>query len=339
MEYQGIRSGEFAVLQGRAYPCSYDARTESALLKTRDRENPNPELYAWHERYGGWVADLGSDRCERLYHVVTYARYCDRRVGLRSISEAMAEVFYADRDGSWAERSGFVQVNKYEFETIVPITDLTDLHEDQRDLTFESWRALSFVPPAGIVRAGRVPGASETSVAPLAPPAPSHAQVKRPRAGTFATVLGREYRAERRPNSAMVWIFDTAIENPEPALLVGEPGCWSAHLLAADCERLAEVTAVADYRGHECQIMEMGTDGTVTLQLVSLDMNQVGPELRRLDEDGAASALGFSPTAPGRWRRQANVYEIARLRERHVDLLFAEWVAAGMPTLPVGPVA
>lgn len=42
-------------------------------------------------------------------------------------------------------------------------------------------------------------------------------------------------------------------------------GLWLATVPVAQCDRLAEVTTVADYRGHTCQVVSIDEDGTTGL--------------------------------------------------------------------------
>lgn len=148
MRYTGVRSGEFAQVDGVTYPCRHVARDDRVVLKSKAEENPAPELFAWHEAFGGWVAQLPSARCERVYATRTYARYQGHRVAVDAVADGVASVSYADENGAWAARNGFTQVDKYEYTKDVPAAELRDVHEEQRDLLFRAWRERTFPRPA-----------------------------------------------------------------------------------------------------------------------------------------------------------------------------------------------
>lgn len=116
-----------------------------------------------------------------------------------------------------------------------------------------------------------------------------------PRTGVFAVVDGREHAVESYPERGVVPLSDGRV------------------VPLSECERLAEVTTRADYRGHECQVVGLAPDGSVGLYYL-------GPDKAR------AAADGFSQIDPGTWAKNVDVHEVERWREHHADLLFDEWV-------------
>ncbi|WP_236790097.1 hypothetical protein [Amycolatopsis sp. GM8] len=142
---------------------------------------------------------------------------------------------------------------------------------------------------------------------------------QRPRSGILATVDGREYQASSYPREDAVTLFSRQTENPDPELFAEQDGQWLATVPLARCDRLAEVTTVADYRGHQCQVISIGEDGATGLYYLGDDM-------------AAMPRDGFVQTDAGTWAKTVHIGELARYRELHRDLLFNAWVrGAGNP--------
>lgn len=139
---------------------------------------------------------------------------------------------------------------------------------------------------------------------------------QRPRSGVLATVNGRDYQADSYPREGAVTLFSPEAENPDPRLFGPRNGMWVALVPLAQCDRLAEVTTVADYRGHACQVVSIAEDGTTGLYYLGGDM-------------AAMPRDGFVQIDPGTWAKTVHVTELARYREVHRDLLFDAWVRGG----------
>ncbi|WP_026316989.1 hypothetical protein [Actinokineospora enzanensis] len=142
--YTGPRSGQYAVVRGVTHPCTYSPNDDRVVLKTRQSDNPDATLFTWHDRYGGWVAQLTSQQCDRVYTARTYARWQGHRVAIDLVTAGTAAVTYADDNGGWASENGFTQVDKYEYQREVSVSELADVHEVQRDLAFNRWRDQTF---------------------------------------------------------------------------------------------------------------------------------------------------------------------------------------------------
>jgi hypothetical protein len=139
---------------------------------------------------------------------------------------------------------------------------------------------------------------------------------RRPRAGVFALVDGREYQAEALPEGGVVTLVG---DGPADLFQQGEDGRWRARVPVDRCDRLDEVTTRALYQGHDCQVVAIEQDGSVGLYYL-------GPDKAKAARDG------FVQTEPGVWARTVNVFELARMWEHHSDLLFA--TTYGVPTMP-----
>ena len=150
MTYPGFRSGEFAVVNGRERSCSYIFQTATVSFFTRAPENPDPAIYTWYERGQGWLAELPASQFDRVFAVDTLATYRGYRCRVMNLFEdGTAEILYDDWNGAWAGTAGgFEQREKYEYYKIVPMSELYDYHEEQRDLVFDSWREQNFPRPA-----------------------------------------------------------------------------------------------------------------------------------------------------------------------------------------------
>jgi hypothetical protein len=153
MKYTGIRRGKYAVIDSVEYQCGYDPATRMVVLSSQAPENPNPELYEWNEKYQRWLAEVPDSRCDRVYSVAVYARYLGDRVNVASVdSHGVAKAYYAGQNSSWAEEIGFVQVDKYVHLKDVYVTELHDVHEEQKDMLFTTWREENFTQPPGMER-------------------------------------------------------------------------------------------------------------------------------------------------------------------------------------------
>ncbi|HET9138258.1 hypothetical protein [Actinophytocola sp.] len=140
---------------------------------------------------------------------------------------------------------------------------------------------------------------------------------ERPRTGIFATVDGLEYPVNSYPEGGMVQLVVRAAENPDPNLFGWDAGSgvWTATVPTDRCERIVEVTSLANYQGHPCQVIAIDPDGSVGLYYV-------GAEQAALVRDG------FVQIDQGTWARTAAIHEISGYRERHTDLTFDQWKAA-----------
>jgi hypothetical protein len=136
---------------------------------------------------------------------------------------------------------------------------------------------------------------------------------QRPRSGVVATIDGREYQANSYPHEGVVTLYSREAENPDPAVFSSHEGLWLATVPVGHCDRLAEVTTVADYRGHTCQVVSIDEDGTTGLYYLGDDM-------------AAMPRDGFVQVDAGTWAKTAHIGELARYRELHRDLLFDSWV-------------
>ncbi|MBM7770927.1 hypothetical protein JOD54_001131 [Actinokineospora baliensis] len=144
MRYTGPRSGEFAVVRGVTHPCTFSPNNDRVVLKTKQADNPDATLFSWHDRYGGWVADLTAADCDRVYSARSYGKWQGHRVAIESVVDGVAAVTYADSNGGWAVEHGFTEVDRYEYRRDVPAAELGDVHEEQRDLGFAGWRERTF---------------------------------------------------------------------------------------------------------------------------------------------------------------------------------------------------
>jgi hypothetical protein len=143
---------------------------------------------------------------------------------------------------------------------------------------------------------------------------------QRPRTGIFTEIGGREYEVDADPREGVVTLFSREPENPDPALFQwnGSLGAWLASVPVDRCDRLVEVTTVADYRGHPCQVISIGADGATGLYYLGEDM-------------AALPRDGFVQIDVGTWAKTVDIHELARYRELHRDLLFDAWARAGSP--------
>lgn len=141
------RHGEFATIDGVEFPCAYLPKTDTVRLVSRAAENPDPQLYHWHEEWQVWLAELPAERCERVVSVNTFARFQGHRVEVDSVADGSAEVIYADWNGAWAGNNGFQQTDPGTFRRSVPVGELVDFHEEQVDLRFDTWRGETFGQP------------------------------------------------------------------------------------------------------------------------------------------------------------------------------------------------
>jgi hypothetical protein len=148
------RNGEFAVVDGVTWPCRYLQRDDKVVLRSKAEENPGPGVFEWNERFVGWIAQLPSARCDRVYATQTFARYQGHRVAVLAVDGASASVRYADANGAWAAENGFSEVDKYEYTKDVAVAELRDVVEEQADLLFDAWRAAGFAVPEGVQVAG-----------------------------------------------------------------------------------------------------------------------------------------------------------------------------------------
>jgi hypothetical protein len=137
---------------------------------------------------------------------------------------------------------------------------------------------------------------------------------QRPRTGIFAEIGGREYEVNSYPHQGMVTLYSRAPQNPDPALFQwnGSFGAWLATVPVQRCDRLAEVTTVADHLGHPCQVISIGADGATGLYYLGEDM-------------AALPRDGFVQIDAGTWAKTVSIHELARYRELHRDLLFDAW--------------
>jgi hypothetical protein len=150
MTYPGFRSGTFAVVNGRERSCSYIFQTKTVTFFTRAAENPDPAIYTWYDRGKGWLAELPASQFDRVYAVSTFVSYYGYRCEVVEFKDdGTAELRYSDWNGAWAGmQGGFEQREKYEFYKVVPVSELYDYHEEQRDLVFDDWREQNFARPA-----------------------------------------------------------------------------------------------------------------------------------------------------------------------------------------------
>jgi hypothetical protein len=149
MTYPPFRSGQFARANGREHEVDYERDSDSVFIIDKSPENPDPSRYEWVDYYRGWVGEFPLSGFDRVFAVHTYARYSGYRCEVMSFGDdGTAEIRYADWNGAWATTAGgFVERNKYEFFKTVPVGELHDYHEEQRDLLFGKWRESTFPRP------------------------------------------------------------------------------------------------------------------------------------------------------------------------------------------------
>jgi hypothetical protein len=137
----------------------------------------------------------------------------------------------------------------------------------------------------------------------------------------FATVNGRQHQANSYPQDGAVTLVSRDPDNPDPALFQRnqELGAWVAVVPVGSCERLAEVTSLADHLGHTCQVISIDRDGLVGLYYLG-------------EEKAAVLRDGFVQVDAGTWAKTVNVHEIYGYRERHTDLRFDDWKATAGPS-------
>ncbi|SDZ40640.1 hypothetical protein SAMN05421504_11560 [Amycolatopsis xylanica] len=139
---------------------------------------------------------------------------------------------------------------------------------------------------------------------------------QRPKTGIFVTVAGVEYAANSYPQDGKVTLYSRSTENPSPELFGWHDALrvWLATIPTDHCDSVAEVTTYAEHKGHECQVIDIGADGSVGLFYVG-------------EEKSKAARDGFVQTDAGNWAKTVNIYEISNYIERYKDLLFAGWAA------------
>lgn len=148
MTYTGVRSGVFAILDGREYGGRPVREDGSVLVKSSAAENPDPSRFQWNDRVREWHARVPATDLDRLYEVNAYAKYQGHRVNLTAISDSgMATAYFADGEKWWAEENGFEEIDKYVFVKEIPVWELRDVHEEQSDLLFRQWRQANFAEP------------------------------------------------------------------------------------------------------------------------------------------------------------------------------------------------
>jgi hypothetical protein len=292
MRYVGVRAGVFAVLNGRECEGRPVREDGTVLVMCTADENPDPSRLEWNERMGQWRARLLTTELDRLYQAVVYARYEGRPVNITQIDAAGSATVY-----STESQSGFTQIDRGVWAREAPVWDLRDVHEVQIDLLFGRWRQANFVKPKTKIHTAVEDGMMGG----------------RPRTGLFATVNGRECRAEFDPQSRhLVTLVSDGRQNPDPALFQRDrqSGGWRAQVRVEQCERLDEVTTRASHLGHECEVVAIDSDGSVRLHYHGQDRTK-------------AARDGFIQTEPGPMARTVNIYELGRLWEHHTDLLFS----------------
>jgi hypothetical protein len=152
MTYPGYRSGTTVSYRGRERPATYRYQTGEVIFFSRAPENPDPELYEWDEQRQGWIALLNASDCDRVFSVNPFAWYLGNLCEVTAMNEdGTAELRYADWNGSWAVANGFEQRNKLEYYKVVPVNELYDYHEKQRDLVFDEWRTRNFARSAEVL--------------------------------------------------------------------------------------------------------------------------------------------------------------------------------------------
>lgn len=136
--------------------------------------------------------------------------------------------------------------------------------------------------------------------------------VQRPRLGIYATLDGVEYPADSYPRDGQITLI--AGQDPGTELFTwhAQANAWLATVPTSRCERLVEVTSLADHLGHVCQVIGIDPNGSVGLHYVG-------------DEKAAVVRDGFVQVDAGTWAKTVSIFEVSGYRERHTDLLFDEW--------------
>jgi hypothetical protein len=308
MPYTGVRSGVFAVLNGKEYS-SRPVQDGSVMLRSAEHNNPHPERFAWDERVGAWQAVVPIADLDRLYQTNVYARFQGHWVSVAAHSDAgEVTAYYADTKPRWAQDNGFKEIDRSVWiRQRIPMWELREVCERQEDLLFRRWRQDRFPAPAS--RRGRAVGNRRRRL--RVPAANSAKPFERPRSGVFAVVGGREYHVASDPRSGVVELLNDASATPDQAIFeLGQDDLWRARVRIEECERLARVRTLTVYRGHECRPVAIAPDGSVRLQYLGTD------------ESGVMSD-GFVRSGQGGWQRTADVHDLTRFWEHHVDLLFA----------------
>ncbi len=302
MTYTGIRSGMYAVYGGVEFKATPLQADGTVLLRLFAEDNPDPKLFRRNEHLGIWQTQVPAADCERIYQATAYARYQGHRVNVNTLDgSGTAQVYYADTSYGWPEKNGFTQIDKLVFLKDASAWDLREVHEQQHDQLFAQWREATFAR------------ANSTQAPEQGRKAAAAGDFVRPRSGSFATLNRREYRAEISPETGMVSLLSTTVENPDPALFQRSErhDQWRAQVHSEQCERLDEVSTWAQHLGQICQVLAINCDGSVDLQCL-------------WPHDAKAARAGFtqSKTQPNIWEKTTDIHELRSLWENHTDLLF-----------------
>jgi len=136
----------------------------------------------------------------------------------------------------------------------------------------------------------------------------------RPRTGVYATVNGVEYKCNDYPRDDQVLLLSREAENPDPRLFTRDEAnqLWTALVPVDQCERLADVTTRADYRGNRCQVLSIAPNGDVGLYFLG-------------DDKSVAEKDGFIQVDPGTWAKTVNIHDLRTYHEQHADLRYERW--------------
>jgi hypothetical protein len=140
MSYQRPRAGIYATVNGAEYLCNDYPNDDRVMLIARERDNPDPELFARDEANQLWTAEVHVDQCERLADVTSRAQYLGHRCQVISIApNGDVGLYFLDDDKSEARKDGFVQVDPGTWAKTVNVYDLHTYYEQHADLLYERW--------------------------------------------------------------------------------------------------------------------------------------------------------------------------------------------------------
>jgi hypothetical protein len=307
-----FRLGTFALVDRVVHQASYAPGREFVIVRSWQRDNPDPEVYDWDEHQGQWRAELPVDRCERVYSVHVYAKYREQRVRVEKVNTmgttmGTAVVMYAGWDGLWATENGFLSQNRHEYHKTVPLSQLKDVYEKHDDLLFSRWRVKTFSGPVW---------PEQTAMAAK--------QTDRPRSGQFATLEDKEYQVLGRALGGRLTIGCAETDNPDSEVFTWHPqrGLWTATLPSERFERIVEVTTRAEYVGHPCEIVSISPEGMVELHYLGEDTERA--RAAGFTQSGKSRAgksqSGKSQWITTKWINTVNIFDLARYHEFHREL-------------------
>jgi len=138
--------------------------------------------------------------------------------------------------------------------------------------------------------------------------------IPQPRAGTFVTLRGREYRAAWQPIDGTVWIITAASYSPAAESFDEDSRLERqvANVATADCDQMVSVRTRAYWAGHLYAVAAITDDGEASL--------------RPLGDNRSKTAVGGARIIkPADFAYKVPIVELSNYHEIHSDLLFEEW--------------